>query len=373
MTDREKYVFNRLVDERSRQVFRARQDAVKYYPVDFFAYNGLFNVIQEFADINEYHSQTPLESVIAEFAARNNKFIFYGAGRHSVIIAEKLSSFNNRRFNDCIGVWVINPFLGGKNLFGIPIVTPPPPPMKNIDMSGYSEVEVLVTQYTSVILNEIITYLLTMGFKKEHIVTLEKFAPKECNYAEFEPFKHAYNEEIFVDGGCLNFNSSMEFLQNCLNAKKIYAFEPNPDTNVLDRIRRNIMLSGFKNVILINAALWSENTRLSFNTFDNTPGLSSVRNGGKNLVNAVALDSVVEPDENISFIKLDVEGAENEALKGMNGTIRRCRPKLAICIYHKAYDYVDIPEYILSLVPEYKIYMRHYTDTYFESIMFAMI
>ena len=62
-----------------------------------------------------------------------------------------------------------------------------------------------------------------------------------------------------------------------------------------------------------------------------------------------------------------------EALKGMSKTIHRCRPKLAISIYHNAYDYIDIPEYILSLEPEYKIYMRHYLDSLLESVMFALV
>lgn len=365
---REQYVFDRLADERSRQVFAVRQKAVKYYHPDYSkTYPYMFSVIQEFAEINEGHRQKTMEDFIAEFSAKNSRFILYGAAIFAKSIVEKLFSVNNARIADCVEVWDINPSLTGEKLFGIPIT----PPLEKIDIVRYSDVEVLVTQTSSILLNEITTYLLSLGFRKEQIITLEEVFSMSCNYGDFEPFRQTYHEEIFVDGGCLNFNSSREFLQICNNVKKIYAFEPCLDA--VDTIKRNIKLCGFKNVNLINAALWSEKTSLNFEVTENSLGESHVVDNGNTLVKALPLDSAVEPDEKITFIKLDIEGAEMEALIGMRETICRCRPKLAICIYHKPYDYIEIPEYVLSLVPEYKIYMRHYSDNIAETVMFAHI
>jgi hypothetical protein len=64
--------------------------------------------------------------------------------------------------------------------------------------------------------------------------------------------------------------------------------------------------------------------------------------------------------EKVTFIKMDVEGAELNALKGAEKTILKDKPKLAICIYHSNEDMVCIAEYIHNLAPEYKLYVRQH-------------
>ena len=62
--------------------------------------------------------------------------------------------------------------------------------------------------------------------------------------------------------------------------------------------------------------------------------------------------------ENVTFIKMDVEGAECEALRGAERQIRANKPKLAISLYHKTTDLLEIPKIIRSYIPEYKFYIR---------------
>ena len=59
----------------------------------------------------------------------------------------------------------------------------------------------------------------------------------------------------------------------------------------------------------------------------------------------------------VDFIKMDIEGAELDALKGAINTIKTFKPKLAICIYHKPEHFYEIPTFIKSIVPEYKIWL----------------
>ena len=73
-----------------------------------------------------------------------------------------------------------------------------------------------------------------------------------------------------------------------------------------------------------------------------------------------------------TFIKMDIEGSEMNALKGAIKTIKRNHPLLAICIYHRNEDMLDIPEWILGLGLDYKYYVRQHfclpTDTVFYAI-----
>jgi hypothetical protein len=74
----------------------------------------------------------------------------------------------------------------------------------------------------------------------------------------------------------------------------------------------------------------------------------------------------------VDFIKMDVEGAEVEALRGAENTIRKFRPKLAISVYHSISDFVDVFELISSLNLGYRFYLGHYTIHWYETILFAM-
>jgi len=72
----------------------------------------------------------------------------------------------------------------------------------------------------------------------------------------------------------------------------------------------------------------------------------------------------------IDFIKMDIEGAEQDAIQGASKTIQKYTPILAICIYHKAEDWYKIPQKVLAINPHYKIYLRHYMEGIFETVMY---
>ena len=59
------------------------------------------------------------------------------------------------------------------------------------------------------------------------------------------------------------------------------------------------------------------------------------------------------------------------ALRGAQRLIRTWRPRLAISIYHKPFDVLEVPDYLLSLVPEYRFRIRHYGAGLFETVLYA--
>lgn len=76
--------------------------------------------------------------------------------------------------------------------------------------------------------------------------------------------------------------------------------------------------------------------------------------------------------EKVTFIKMDIEGAELESLKGCKRTILNNKPKLAICVYHKPEDIWEIPSIILEYFSEYKLYLRHYSFAGSETVLYAL-
>jgi len=88
-------------------------------------------------------------------------------------------------------------------------------------------------------------------------------------------------------------------------------------------------------------------------------------------IKTVKLDDILN-GEKATFIKMDIEGAELNALKGSKDTIMKYRPKLAICLYHKPEDIWEIPAYIIQLRNDYKFYIRHYNLWGSGSILYAI-
>lgn len=75
----------------------------------------------------------------------------------------------------------------------------------------------------------------------------------------------------------------------------------------------------------------------------------------------------------VIFEKMDVEGSELKALEGAERTIRINKPRLAICIYHKRMEVLEIATYLLELVLEYKFYIRHYCSNMWETVLYAVV
>ena len=86
---------------------------------------------------------------------------------------------------------------------------------------------------------------------------------------------------------------------------------------------------------------------------------------------AVALDDVL-PSAAVTDLKMDIEGAELDALHGAERTIRRTRPRLAICVYHRAEHLWEIPLFVRDLGLGYDFYLRSHGRYGFDVVMYAV-
>ena len=102
--------------------------------------------------------------------------------------------------------------------------------------------------------------------------------------------------------------------------------------------------------------------------FERAGSESKISNSGLSKIKVDRLDDIL--NINATFIKIDIEGAELNAIEGMTNTIQKHHPKIAISVYHKVGDFWRIPDLILNIRSDYNIYLRHYTESIYETVMF---
>ena len=173
--------------------------------------------------------------------------------------------------------------------------------------------------------------------------------------------------DIVVDaGGCWG-DTALYFAQR---AARVYCYECVP-ANILI-LKKNLKLNPklAQKISLVPKALDREPGKtLTFS--DNGPSSQSAAEGVA--VTTDTIDNLVSSNalKQVDFIKMDIEGAEMDALVGAERTIRSHRPRLAISVYHSLEDFVRIPKWIASLGLGYKFYLDHFTIHAEETILFA--
>jgi FkbM family methyltransferase len=115
------------------------------------------------------------------------------------------------------------------------------------------------------------------------------------------------------------------------NADKVIALEP--DASNIDELRRNLALNDLENVEIIDWGLWSEERKLNFESKNSV--LSGIKEDGGSEIQVTTLDKLSSKEHNLDFIKMDIEGAEIEALKGAEVVMEEEEPFFAIASYHK--------------------------------------
>lgn len=176
------------------------------------------------------------------------------------------------------------------------------------------------------------------------------------------------DKEVFIDGGMYTGDTANVFFALVGNHyQHYYGFEP--DEKNLEAAKKN--LRGQPDVTIIPKGLWSAETRLAFSgSLTSSSRLDET--DGDSFVEVTGLDIYFYDKAPPTFIKMDIEGAELEALKGAEKIIREYKPKLAVCAYHKPEDLYTLPELIRNYRSDYKFYLRHYTESIYETVLYAV-
>lgn len=177
-------------------------------------------------------------------------------------------------------------------------------------------------------------------------------------------------DEVFVDCGGYTGDTILEFMDFSKGVyKKIYYFEPSIE--LYNEAKDN--LKNVRDVIFTPAGVGEKAGVMKFAGQDGVyiDGVSGhIDVNGTESIDVVALDEAVQDQP--TFIKMDIEGAELPALKGAEKLINENKPKLAICVYHKPEDLFEILELIDSWGIDYKYYFRHYEKAIGGTILYCV-
>ncbi len=202
-----------------------------------------------------------------------------------------------------------------------------------------------------------------------------RFMIKSYEYYSDETYIKADKGDVVIDAGACWGDSSLYFAHEIGENGRVFAFEFIPENlNILQRnININPQLQG--RIHIIKNPVWDKSGEVLFFN-DNGPG-STVSSDKMTTdcipVSTISIDDFVEENclKKVDFIKMDIEGAELNALNGAVNTIKRFQPKLAISIYHKLSDFTLIPSFLTSLDLDYEYFLGHYSIHSEETVLFA--
>lgn len=319
----------------------------------------------------EYNAQLNWKNTVNTLARQGRRLVLYGAGMRGKIIARCLTNdgvdffgFCDKRFDKFEDGFVNKPVVSPSYLF-----------------EHREDFCVIIT--SAAFREEILCSLKENGFPLAYVLPYfsDYFSLHgQSAHKQYFEFPSLFPKgTAFVDAGCFDGQDSIRFAQWCSGAySKIFAFEPDPAN--YERCREN--LKSLPRTEVIHAGLGDHSAEAAFLSYGQVHSHfaeskkerhiidETLRGASTETIRLSALDGLTGK-ERIGFIKMDIEGAEWQALHGAEKTILRDRPLLAICVYHVPGDTLAIMDYLAGLVPEYRFWLRHYDTSNSETVLYA--
>lgn len=340
--DEIKAIYDALQDEESRFIFGRRI---------------LYSLTQDETYIRDIVNRIPeVRWLKAEIMRSHENFVF-GAGGYGKVVRQLAPSYWKGILDNDNRKW-------GGDCDGVPIFSP-----DTILQHPDARVFLAVRRFGKKYHLEIAKQLEEMGVDSARVIrvdrdVIERLEQKQ--YFDLPALSHDA-EETFVDAGSYDGMTSVRFAEWAGQYRKIFAFEP--EQTFHKKCEATLQYLSADRAAAFPFGTWKESGELRF-TKDGIE-CGHVDDGGEIRVPVTSIDEACR-GERITYIKMDVEGAELETLVGAQQTIRAYHPKLAICLYHKPQDIVDLPAYVLELDSTYQFYIRHYGLEQCETILYAI-
>jgi FkbM family methyltransferase len=153
-------------------------------------------------------------------------------------------------------------------------------------------------------------------------------------------------------------------------ASHIYGFEPFISSFETSRYRKEMD----ERVQVLPVALWSCRSKMNFhmNHIDSHCSKLVCDNSGEE-IETISIDEFArENNLTVDLIKLDIEGAEMDVLRGAEKTIVENKPHLTISIYHYPCHMFEIPLWLRERLPRHRFKIGHYSKGITETILYCI-
>ncbi len=193
----------------------------------------------------------------------------------------------------------------------------------------------------------------------------------------FEEYLHPQVElksgDIIIDAGVSDWlEPTYQFAQLVGEHGKVIGFEPEPQC--YQKAVYEISQSEYKNILIEPYGLWNKQDTLKISQEGRGSTVMYAQPEAK-LVDCklLTLDEYLKNNniEKVDFIKMDIEGAEPEAIEGSVNTLKNLTPNLAICVYHKPEHLFSIILYLNSLNLEYDFWLGHHRENEWSTVLYA--
>lgn len=346
-------LYDALYDEESKVIFESRYK----YSMGLINWAQMCDRIFPYIKNKRWHNIGFLDYFKSYSDAKQAEYLIFGAGDRGYISYKFLNELGFK-----VVAFADNDKSKQNTTFcGLPVFDP------FEAVNKYKNCHVIVTVLNLTAQASIFRQLLLYNINPTHILMLRGGAAWGfcgTTYLDFPTFNPA-EDEVFIDCGCYKGETVFDFLNWCGGKyKKIYAFEP--DSNNF-----KICQDQFKdldNISLIKSGLWKSNTNLFFS--EDSTDSSKISKNGLTRIEVKTLDSILL-GEKASFIKMDIEGSELEALEGATKTIINYRPKLAISVYHNRKDLYSIALFLKKIVDDYHFGLRTYSSIGADTVLYA--
>lgn len=181
--------------------------------------------------------------------------------------------------------------------------------------------------------------------------------------------------EVFVDCGAYR-GDTIQILMDTAklhngSISKIYAFEPD-EINFL-MMNALVASKNYQEITSIYKCCVGDGTNKEIRYKSQPGGGGHISDDGEKIMKLISIDDVVfDSGHTATYIKMDIEGAELNALKGAQKVIERDKPRMAISLYHRINDLWEIPSYLIEEYGDiYNFFIRQHND-FFETVLYAI-